>query len=294
MSLVEHGLDELIVRKLALPAGKPDLDGWRELVRRIRNPEREISIAVVGKYAEHKDAYKSIYEALDHGGIAKRPRSAFSESTVKPWSTMGRSGCSDVTACWSPAVSASGGSKARSMPFASPARGAFPFRHLPGDAMRSDRVRPGHGQPRRRPLDRVRQRQPPPCDLPAGRTEDDHRQGRHNAVRGPPAKLAAASRAASATRRPNPSDTGTATSSTTPIVRNSSKGAWSFPAPAPTAPWWRSLRSPAIPGSWACSSSRVQVAALPASPTVRRIRRRRRRAAPARTSRRRKWRESGG
>jgi CTP synthase len=72
MSLVEHGLDELIVRKLALPAGKPDLDGWRELVRRIRNPEREISIAVVGKYAEHKDAYKSIYESLDHGGIANK------------------------------------------------------------------------------------------------------------------------------------------------------------------------------------------------------------------------------
>ena len=72
MSLVEHGLDELIVRKLALPAGKLDLDGWRELVRRIRNPEREISIAVVGKYAEHKDAYKSIYEALDHGGIANK------------------------------------------------------------------------------------------------------------------------------------------------------------------------------------------------------------------------------
>jgi CTP synthase len=72
MSLVEHGLDELIVRKLGLPGGKPDLDGWRELVRRIRNPEREISIAVVGKYAEHKDAYKSIYEALDHGGIANK------------------------------------------------------------------------------------------------------------------------------------------------------------------------------------------------------------------------------
>jgi CTP synthase len=72
LSLVEHGLDELIVRKLALPGGKPNLDGWRELVRRIRNPEREISIAVVGKYAEHKDAYKSIYEALDHGGIANK------------------------------------------------------------------------------------------------------------------------------------------------------------------------------------------------------------------------------
>ena len=38
----------------------------------MRNPEHEISIAVVGKYAEHRDAYKSIYEALDHAGIANR------------------------------------------------------------------------------------------------------------------------------------------------------------------------------------------------------------------------------
>ena len=72
MSLVEHGLDELIVRKLNLPAGDLDLDDWRDLLHRLRNPELEISIAVVGKYAEHRDAYKSIYEALDHAGIAHR------------------------------------------------------------------------------------------------------------------------------------------------------------------------------------------------------------------------------
>ncbi len=72
MSLVEHGLDELIVRKLRLPAGDLDLDDWRDLLHRLRNPDHEISIAVVGKYAEHRDAYKSIYEALDHAGIAHR------------------------------------------------------------------------------------------------------------------------------------------------------------------------------------------------------------------------------
>ncbi len=72
MSLVEHGLDELIVRKLHLPAGDLDLDDWRDLLHRMRNPEHEISIAVVGKYAEHRDAYKSIYEALDHAGVAHR------------------------------------------------------------------------------------------------------------------------------------------------------------------------------------------------------------------------------
>ncbi|MGQ9573781.1 MAG: CTP synthase [Thermoguttaceae bacterium] len=72
LSLVEHGLDELIVRKLGLKAGKLDLSHWRELLHRLRNPEYEISVAVVGKYSEHRDAYKSIYEALDHGGIANR------------------------------------------------------------------------------------------------------------------------------------------------------------------------------------------------------------------------------
>jgi CTP synthase len=72
MSLVDHGLDELIVRKLALKAGQLDLSKWRDLLHRLRNPEHEISIAVVGKYSEHRDAYKSIYEALDHGGIANK------------------------------------------------------------------------------------------------------------------------------------------------------------------------------------------------------------------------------
>jgi CTP synthase len=69
LSLVEHGLDELIVKKLSLPKNTLELDNWRELLHRLRNPETEISIAVVGKYAEHKDAYKSIYESIDHAGI---------------------------------------------------------------------------------------------------------------------------------------------------------------------------------------------------------------------------------
>ncbi|MCA9120350.1 MAG: CTP synthase [Planctomycetaceae bacterium] len=69
LSLVDNGLDELIVKKLHLHAETLDLDIWRDLLHRLRNPKHEISIAVVGKYAEHVDAYKSIYEAIDHAGI---------------------------------------------------------------------------------------------------------------------------------------------------------------------------------------------------------------------------------
>ncbi|MFV1965766.1 MAG: CTP synthase [Pirellulaceae bacterium] len=69
LSLVDNALDELIVKKLHLQAASLDLDDWRDLLHRLRNPVHEISIAVVGKYAEHNDAYKSIYESLDHAGI---------------------------------------------------------------------------------------------------------------------------------------------------------------------------------------------------------------------------------
>lgn len=69
LCLVDNQMDELIVKKLGLKSKTLDLDQWRKLIHRLRNPEKEISIAVVGKYAEHKDAYKSIYESLDHAGI---------------------------------------------------------------------------------------------------------------------------------------------------------------------------------------------------------------------------------
>ncbi len=72
LSLVENKLDELIVNKLGLSntAKGLEITPWTNLIHRLRNPRHEISIAVVGKYAEHKDAYKSIYESIDHAGIA--------------------------------------------------------------------------------------------------------------------------------------------------------------------------------------------------------------------------------
>ncbi len=69
LSLVNNGLDQLIVDRLQLRCNALQLNDWHQLLHCLRNPKHEISIAVVGKYAEHRDAYKSIYEAIDHAGI---------------------------------------------------------------------------------------------------------------------------------------------------------------------------------------------------------------------------------
>lgn len=69
LGLVDHGLDQLIIDRLSLTAGKIEIEDWKELIRRIRNPQHEVHIAVVGKYIEHRDAYKSIYESMDHAGF---------------------------------------------------------------------------------------------------------------------------------------------------------------------------------------------------------------------------------
>ena len=74
LSLVSNGLDDLIVRKLNLKAGPLEISDWREMVDRVIHPDTEVTIAVVGKYMKHRDAYKSVYESLDHAGIANRAR----------------------------------------------------------------------------------------------------------------------------------------------------------------------------------------------------------------------------
>lgn len=67
----EDKLDEIIVRLLKLKCSESDLRSWREkVVEKVLNPSKSVKIAVVGKYIELQDAYKSIYEALKHGGIA--------------------------------------------------------------------------------------------------------------------------------------------------------------------------------------------------------------------------------
>ena len=68
----EQGLDQEVLDAFGIPGGqKPDLAKWSDIMRRIEHPEGEVTIAVVGKYTGLLDAYKSLKEALVHGGIAK-------------------------------------------------------------------------------------------------------------------------------------------------------------------------------------------------------------------------------
>src|SRR5579884_3387002 len=72
--LAREGLDEQILHLLRLEAPPANLTRWRELVERIRQPEDEVRIGVVGKYVQLEDAYKSLREALTHGGLPHRLR----------------------------------------------------------------------------------------------------------------------------------------------------------------------------------------------------------------------------
>jgi CTP synthase len=79
--LVYHreGLDELVVRMLGLPERSQDLSRWEAVVERTLRPSHKVAIGVVGKYIELRDAYKSLFEAIAHGGIAND-----CQVTIKP------------------------------------------------------------------------------------------------------------------------------------------------------------------------------------------------------------------
>jgi CTP synthase len=75
ISYHEEGMDREVLRHFALPfVDEPDLSQWRRIAHAARAPEGEVRIAVVGKYTNLLDSYKSLAEALAHGGIAHRVR----------------------------------------------------------------------------------------------------------------------------------------------------------------------------------------------------------------------------
>ena len=68
----EQGVDEILLRLLRTEAKQRDLSRWTGMLERMHNPEGEVDIALVGKYVEYEDSYKSLKEALLHGGLAHR------------------------------------------------------------------------------------------------------------------------------------------------------------------------------------------------------------------------------
>ncbi len=72
--LHDQRLDEIVLDKLQMKAPPADLSVWQEVVNALENPQHTVHIAIVGKYVDHVDAYKSLHEALVHAGIHTRTR----------------------------------------------------------------------------------------------------------------------------------------------------------------------------------------------------------------------------
>src|SRR6187549_2673386 len=70
LMLQRERVDELVCRLLHLDAPQPKMSHWQEIIRKIIAPQHRVRIGVVGKYIELQDAYKSVYEAIIHGGVA--------------------------------------------------------------------------------------------------------------------------------------------------------------------------------------------------------------------------------
>jgi CTP synthase len=77
MTLAREGLDEIILRSLNLLAGERRMEPWVKLAERIKHPADSVLIGIVGKYVDYEDSYKSLKEALVHGGLANNLRVDF-------------------------------------------------------------------------------------------------------------------------------------------------------------------------------------------------------------------------
>jgi CTP synthase len=74
LKFLDEGLDQRVVEKLNIWTGQPNLAQWRRLVKAAQNPRLSVNVAVVGKYVNLVDSYKSLHEAIAHGAIANEAR----------------------------------------------------------------------------------------------------------------------------------------------------------------------------------------------------------------------------
>ncbi|MDH3626224.1 MAG: CTP synthase [Acidobacteriota bacterium] len=74
LALSAEGIDEIVMKLLDLPYRRKDLSRWEDLVDAIKKPQDEVTIGIVGKYVSYEDSYKSLSEALLHGGVASKTK----------------------------------------------------------------------------------------------------------------------------------------------------------------------------------------------------------------------------
>ena len=248
------------------PRRSPTSTRWRDIVQRIRKPEGEVTIAVVGKYTHLLDSYKSLPRRLAHGGIAnnvhvkldwldceifEQPDAVQQLEGVRRHPRAGR-----LRRARRRGQDRGGALRARAQ--------RAVFRHLLRHADGGDRGGAASRRPEGRGLDRVR-----PVRRSGGRADDGmdarqraraaqsrRRSRRHDAARRLRGGAGEGSRVAEiyGGDAGSASATATATRSTSTTRSGSSARACAFPACRPTASCPRSSRFPTIPGSSACSS----------------------------------------
>ena len=178
-----EGLDDIVLELLNLPHYDRDLSKWEALVSRIKNPHHHVRVGIVGKYVELPDAYKSLNEALLHGGIAN---DTAVELVYINAEEMGQGNWPRELFEVDAPAGADRLRRARHRgedprhPLRPRAQGAV-LRHLPRHAVHGDRVRPQRLRHRGRHLRRVRPRRRAHGDLQAARPAGGRGDGRHDA-----------------------------------------------------------------------------------------------------------------
>ncbi len=180
--LHDEGLDEKVTKLLNIWTGRPNLEKWQRLVEAVKNPERTVRIAMVGKYVDLTESYKSLNEALYHAGFAHRARVVIeyidSEKLTDP------APIADVDGILVPHGfgCARRRRQDRRDPLRARAQGPV-LRHLLRHAAGGDRVRAPRRGPGRRQLDRDRPRDAVPGDRSDARAARAFREGRDDATR---------------------------------------------------------------------------------------------------------------
>ena len=181
LDLRKDKIDRLVVDSLGLQSKTPNLSEWQSFVDRLVSPSKSTSIAVVGKYIELNDAYKSIYESLTIAGAEHDTRVNIIKIDAEDLETLESAQAVIGKVSWHPRsgrISENVAPKGKILAAQYARENKIPYsRHLPRHADRHDRVRPERLRPGWSQLDRVRQRDRAPRDQPSGRTTRHRRHG---------------------------------------------------------------------------------------------------------------------